>query len=96
MTTANKFCDENNIKKETREKIIQKIKELKIIYKGIPIDILVACVSFKSIDENFNLDNDSILKNCCEKCILSLNGCRVTNAIFKSLPRERIEDFRYS
>ena len=35
IEAANKFCDENNIKKETREKIIQKIKELKIIYKGI-------------------------------------------------------------
>ena len=38
IETANKFCDENNIKKETREKIIQKIKELKIIYKGIEKD----------------------------------------------------------
>ena len=67
---------------------------IKIVYKGIPIDILVASVSFKSIDEKFNLEDDNILKNCCEKCILSLNGCRVTNAIFKSLPPERIEDFR--
>ena len=33
--TVNKFCDENNIKKETREKILQKIREIKIIYKGI-------------------------------------------------------------
>ena len=71
-----------------------KVPIIKIVYKGIPIDILVACVSFKSIDDNFNLDDDNILKNCCEKCILSLNGCRVTNAIFKSLPIERIEDFR--
>ena len=38
IETANKFCDENNIKEETREKIIQKIKELKIIYKGIEKD----------------------------------------------------------
>ena len=35
IEAANKFCDENNIRKETRDKIIQKIKELKIIYKGI-------------------------------------------------------------
>ena len=71
-----------------------KVPIIKIVFKGIPIDILVACVSFKTIDENFNLDDDNILKNCCEKCILSLNGCRVTNAIFKSLPKERIEDFK--
>ena len=71
---------------------------IKIVFKGIPIDILVATVSFKSIDENFNLDDDNVLKNCCDKCILSLNGCRVTNAIFKTLiktfPVERIDDFR--
>ena len=72
-----------------------KVPIIKIIYKGIPIDILVASVSFKSIDEKFNLDDDNVLKNCCEKCILSLNGCRVTNAIFKSLPKEmKKEDFK--
>ena len=71
-----------------------KVPIIKLIYKNIPIDILVASVSFKSIDEKFNLEDDNVLKNCCEKCILSLNGCRVTNAIFKTLPRERIEDFR--
>ena len=72
-----------------------KVPIIKIIYKDIPIDILVASVSFKSIDENFNLEDDNVLKNCCEKCILSLNGCRVTNAIFKSLPPEmKIEDFK--
>ena len=71
-----------------------KVPIIKIIYKGIPIDILVASVSFKSIDDDFNLEDDNILKNCCDKCILSLNGCRVTNAIFKSLPKERIKDFQ--
>ena len=71
-----------------------KVPIIKLIYSGIPIDILVASVSFRSIDDNFNLEDDSVLKNCCEKCILSLNGCRVTNAIFKSLPEERIADFR--
>ena len=71
-----------------------KVPIIKIIYKDIPIDILVASVSFKSIDENFNLEDDNVLKNCCEKCILSLNGCRVTNAIFKSLPEGMDNDFR--
>jgi poly(A) polymerase len=72
-----------------------KVPIIKIIYKDIPIDILVASVSFKSIDEHFNLEDDNVLKNCCEKCILSLNGCRVTNAIFNSLPKEmKIDDFK--
>ena len=67
---------------------------IKIIYKNIPVDILVANVSYKSIDKNFNLEDDNVLKNCCPECILSLNGCRVTNAIYKSLPEESIQDFR--
>ena len=71
-----------------------KVPIIKIIYKDIPIDILVATVSFKTIDQNFNLEDDNILKNCCEKCILSLNGCRVTNAIFKSLPKGIENDFK--
>jgi len=58
-----------------------KVPIIKIKYKNIPIDILVASVSFKSIKENLNLEDDNILKNCCEKCILSLNGCLVTNLI---------------
>ena len=35
IETANTFCDENNIKKSTRDRIIQKIKELQHIYKDI-------------------------------------------------------------
>ena len=37
IETANKFCDENNIKKVTRDKIIQKIKELKEVYKELAV-----------------------------------------------------------
>ena len=94
---------ENQLEKLKNEKEITqilpvsdaKVPIIKIKYKDIPIDILVACVSFKSIDEHFNLEDDNVLKNCCEKCILSLNGCRVTNAIFNSLPKEMdIDDFK--
>ena len=35
IETVNNFCDINNIKKGTREKIIQKVNELKDIYKEI-------------------------------------------------------------
>ena len=87
-----------NEKKEITQILLvseAKVPIIKIIYKEIPIDILVASVSFKTIDEKFNLEDDNVLKNCCEKCILSLNGCRVTNAIFKYLPKEmNIDDFK--
>lgn len=68
---------------------------IKIIIKEIPIDILVARVSFKTIGKNFNLKDDNVLRNCCDKCILSLNGCRVTDGIFELLPKElNPEDFK--
>ena len=35
IETANEFCESNNIKKDTREKILQKIKELQKIYKRL-------------------------------------------------------------
>ena len=35
IETANNFCDQNNIKKSTKEKIIQKIKELQKVYIDI-------------------------------------------------------------
>ena len=37
IEAANKFCDENNIKKVTRDNIIQKIKELKKVYKELAV-----------------------------------------------------------
>ena len=37
LEAANKFCDENNIKKVTRDNIIQKIKELKKVYKELAV-----------------------------------------------------------
>ena len=104
---ANNKCERSELFDEM-EKQLRKLPEIsqilpvpkatvpiiKLIYKNIPIDILVASVSFKSIDDNFKLDDDNVLKNCCKECILSLNGCRVTNAIFDSLPKGKTEDFR--
>ena len=106
----NKNCERNDFFEEMRKQleniskenditqilpvIDAKIPIIKIICKDIRIDILIAIVNYKSIDENFDIDNDNVLKNCCEKCILSLNGRRDLNIIFKSLQKERIEDFR--
>lgn len=66
---------------------------IKIIFSGIAIDLLVARLSFKAIDDQLaSLQDDSLLKNCTRECVLSLNGCRVTNLILSLVPNP--EDFR--
>ena len=59
---------------------------IKIIFSGIPVDILVARLNYKTINENLTLEDDNVLRYCSGKCILSLNGCRVTNAILSLVP----------
>ncbi|MCQ2817012.1 MAG: nucleotidyltransferase domain-containing protein [archaeon] len=66
---------------------------IKIIFSGIHIDILVAKLNLKKIDDSLNsLQDDNLLKNCSKECILSLNGCRVTNTILSLVPND--ENFR--
>ena len=60
---------------------------IKIVFSGIHIDLLFARLSFKSIDDKLDsLEDDSLLKNCSKECVLSLNGCRVTNTILSLVP----------
>ena len=59
---------------------------IKIVFSGIHVDILVARLSYKTINENLTLEDDNVLRYCSKKCILSLNGCRVTNAILSLVP----------
>ena len=89
------FCERDKFYKkmveelEKEKKITQIFKVdsayvpiIKIVFNNIPIDILVARLSKSQIGKNLtSLEDDSILKNCDEKCILSLNGCRVTDKI---------------
>jgi len=41
---------------------------------------------FQSVNEDQELDDDNLLKNLDEKCIRSLNGCRVTDEILRLVP----------
>lgn len=61
---------------------------IKMKYSGIQIDLLFANLHYKRIEENLDLQENNILKNCDKESILSLNGSRVTDQILKLVPNE--------
>mmetsp|Transcript_19551 Transcript_19551/g.27480 ORF Transcript_19551/g.27480 Transcript_19551/m.27480 type:complete len:624 (+) Transcript_19551:76-1947(+) len=55
-------------------------------FDGVNIDLGLACLPVESISEDFNIDDDNVLRGvdqATEKC---LNGPRVTNLIHKLVP----------
>lgn len=65
---------------------------IKMNFDGIEIDLLFARLALKEIPDNFDLRDDSLLKNLDPRCVRSLNGCRVTDEILRLVPN--IENFR--
>ncbi len=59
---------------------------IKMRYCGIPIDMTMARVNLPVVDNKMSLLNDSLLKFMDEKCIVSLNGSRVTDAMLTLVP----------
>lgn len=56
------------------------------------MDLLFARLALPTIPVNLNLLDVSLLKNLDAKCVRSLNGCRVTDAILSLVPNQ--ESFR--
>ena len=65
---------------------------IKMKYEGIEIDLLFARLALKEVNDDVELQEDSVLKNLDEKCVRSLNGCRVTDEILRQVPNR--ESFR--
>ncbi|XP_074595790.1 poly(A) polymerase hiiragi isoform X2 [Brevipalpus obovatus] len=59
---------------------------------GIELDILFARLALKNIPVNQELKDDELLRNLEQKCVRSLNGCRVTDDILSLVPNK--ESFR--
>lgn len=65
---------------------------IKMNYDGIEIDLLFARLALKEVPDDFDLSDDMLLKNLDQKCVRSLNGCRVTDEILRLVPNT--ETFR--
>ncbi|KDR13292.1 poly(A) polymerase type 3 [Zootermopsis nevadensis] len=65
---------------------------IKMNFDGIEIDMLFARLALKEIPDTMDLRDDCLLKNLDQKCVRSLNGCRVTDEILRLVPN--IENFR--
>ena len=57
---------------------------IKMVFYEVDIDLLFARVELKRVDPYLSsLNDNSILRNCDDKSIKSMNGRRVTDAILK-------------
>ncbi|KAI8910236.1 Poly(A) polymerase central domain-containing protein [Gorgonomyces haynaldii] len=65
---------------------------IKMDFSGISIDLVFAQMGLSTVPESLDLSDDNLLKNLDERCVRSLNGSRVTDAILKLVPN--VESFR--
>lgn len=61
-------------------------------YYGFELDVLYAQLGLFIVPDKLDLVPNSILRGCDEQSARSLNGCRVTDTILKSVPN--VETFR--
>lgn len=59
---------------------------IKMVYDGIDIDMTFARLALKEVTDNQSLSDANLLKNLDQKCVRSLNGCRVTDEILNQVP----------
>jgi len=59
---------------------------IKMAFDGIEIDMTFARLALKEVPDNQRLDDPLLLKNLDQKCVRSLNGCRVTDEILNQVP----------
>ncbi|KAK7470216.1 polynucleotide adenylyltransferase [Stygiomarasmius scandens] len=57
---------------------------------GIPIDFLMARLALSTIPEDLSLQDDNLLRNIDERCVRSLGGSRVANAILELVPNVQV------
>lgn len=59
---------------------------MKLEFHGIPIDLVFASINISATKSDVNLLDNAVLKGMDEKCILSINGNRVTDEILNLVP----------
>ena len=64
---------------------------IKMVYDGIDIDMTFARLALKEVTDNQSLSDPMLLRNLDQKCVRSLNGCRVTDEILNQV--KYVNDF---
>ncbi|CAF3469918.1 unnamed protein product [Rotaria socialis] len=59
---------------------------IKFTFDGIELDMLFARLALTTIPDTLDLKDDKILLNLDQRCVRSLNGCRVTDEILDLVP----------
>ncbi|KAF7682695.1 Poly(A) polymerase PAPalpha [Astathelohania contejeani] len=59
---------------------------IKFVCQGIPIDLVFARINQPSVPDNLNLLSNALLRGMDEKCVLSVNGNRVTDELLGLVP----------
>lgn len=85
------------LKQQPEVKDLRAIEEafvpvIKMEFDGIELDMTFARLALTQISDDIDLRSESLLKNLHEKCVRSLNGCRVTDEILHLVPNK--ENFR--
>ena len=66
---------------------------IKMRFDNIEIDMTFARLALKEVSDGQQLSDSQLLKNLDNKCVLSLNGCRVTDEILRQVPNK--DTFRF-
>ena len=61
---------------------------IKMQFDGIEIDLTFARLALKEVRDDQLLQDPQLLKNLDQKCVRSLNGCRVTDEILRQVPNK--------
>lgn len=61
-------------------------------FDGIDVDLLFARLQMKTVPDDIDLRDNSVLKYLDPKCVRSLNGLRVTEEILRLVPN--VDTFR--
>ena len=59
---------------------------IKLTFDGIELDILFARLALTTIPDTLDLKDDKILLNLDQRCVRSLNGCRVADEVLNLVP----------